>query len=117
MSVHVPLPEGLPLPLLALEQRAQMTDIIRSLFPPAHTGQLHPRGNYGLARAFHRAAADLPALRDVMRVIHSTHVVRDVAAHFVVPLPRLAPLRRPQLVQFLQNSFTAAVFHRLAPLL
>src|SRR4051812_14115002 len=73
--VHLALPEGLPLALVTLEHGAQLAEPTRPVFPPPHPRQLHPLPHHRLAAALHRARADLPALRPVVRIIHPPVVV------------------------------------------
>src|SRR5205807_4846801 len=57
--VHMASPEGLPLTLLALEDGAQMRDVVGPVFAPAHAGQFQALTHDGLASALDPATADV----------------------------------------------------------
>src|SRR5262249_26475328 len=112
----VALPERLPLPLLAAVQRPHLADPVRAVLPPAHPRQLQPLPHHRLARALHRTAAEVPALRLVLRVLHPVQVLAEVLRHLGQLRPYRRPPRRPvPFAQHRQRRRPPFLLEQLAP--
>ena len=93
-----------------------MADGIGSVLSPTHAGQLQSLAYDCLARTLHRAAADAPAVCQVLRVFHPVRVPFKVTDQ---PIDRFAQARPTRPVPFAQHrrqDRAAFLLQELTPL-
>ena len=100
----------------AFQDGAEVSDGVGAGFVPAHAGVFQAAGDDTVAGGFDSAAADLPAVSDVGRVVHTVQIVAHVPGQLAM---RLEHLRRGRCqierLQLSQQCGTARVFHQVAP--
>ena len=93
-----------------------MAEGVGAGFVPAQAGVFQAAGDDTVAGGFDSAAADLPAVSDVGRVVHTVQIVAHVPGQLAM---RLEHLRRGrgqiERLQLSQQYGTARVFHQVAP--
>src|SRR3954447_6872955 len=116
VAAGISLPEGIPLTLIAAVEGAEMADGVRPVLPPTHPRQLQPLPHHRLARALHRAAADAPALRQVLRVLHPMRVPLQITDQVADRTPQAGTSRPVLLAQHRRQQRTAFLLQELTPL-
>ena len=79
---------------MAEVEGSEVADGVGSVFAPAHAAPFEAIAHHGLAGALHRTAADLPAVRQITRVVHPMLVVLEVPQAVGMRLPCGRQVRR-----------------------
>lgn len=78
--IWVIFPERFPLVALAEEEGAELADGVAAGGAPAHAAAGEAVVDDGFASAFDRAGADLPALAQVIGIVHFVFVVSEIVS-------------------------------------
>src|SRR5262245_3957450 len=113
---EIATPERIPLTSLATVQGAEVAHGVGPVLAPPHAGQLQPLADHRLAGALHRAAADAPALGQVLGVLHPVRVAFQVADQFLGRLAQARPARPLPLAQDGRQDRATFVLEQLPPL-